>query len=145
MGEPEENSLPHAPRPVQTVVGLGGFFDAYYTVSKLIWLKRLLRKKHMKPFTLSKKRFIVAASIATIVIVAVYLGSYLMRQNYESHHYVTLTIEDNKGRITHERVSQQRLDQINRDANKIMRDATKQVDRERKQKGLSPLRALPHQ
>ena len=97
----------------------------------------------MKPVTLSKKHLIVAASIAIIVIIAICLGGYLRRQNYETHHYVTLTMEDNKGRITHVRVSQQRLDQINRDANKMYKDITEQVDRERKQKGLPPLRVLP--
>jgi uncharacterized protein YkwD len=54
-------------------------------------------------------------------------------------------MEDNNGRITHERVSQQRLDQINRDANKMYRDAVEQVDQERKQKGLPPLKVLPRQ
>jgi hypothetical protein len=88
-----------------------------------------------------KKRFIVAAFVALIFIVAISLGGYAIRQNYEAHHYVTLTMEDDKGRITHVKVSQQRLEQINRGANKMYKDITEQVDRERKQKGLPPIQS----
>ena len=91
----------------------------------------------MKPPVSSQKRLIVAAFVGLIFIIAVCFGNYIVRQNYAAHHYVTLTMEDNKGRISHERVSEQRLEQINRDANKMYKDITEQVDRERKQKGLS--------
>lgn len=89
----------------------------------------------------SQKRFIVAAFVALVFIIAVCFGSHIMKQSYAAHHYVTLTMEDNQGRITHERVSEQRQEQINRDANKMYKDITEQADRERKQKGLTPVQS----
>ncbi len=95
----------------------------------------------MKLVASAKKHPLVAASAVLVFIVAMCLGGYAIKQNYDAHHYVTLTMEDGKGHLIHEKVSQQRLDQINRDANKMYKDITEQVDRERKQKGLPPIQS----